>query len=64
MEDSPLKLTIYSWEITLIEENNHSKQSVFCLLIKLNIQKISSCLEETTNVVKSTEFTVFMMNVS
>lgn len=55
--------TISSSAIMLIVANNHWKQSVFCLRIRSNIPKISSCCEEITNVRASTGYTASMTSV-
>lgn len=56
--------TISSSAIMLIVANNHWKQSVFCLRIRSNIPKISSCCEEITNVRASTGYTASMTSAS
>lgn len=54
---------IFFWEIMLIEETNPLKLFVFCLHIKLNIQKISLFLEETMSVHQLTVSMGFTLNV-
>lgn len=55
-------LTIYFLETMLTEEKNPSNVFAFYQLIKLNILKISLCLEETTNAQVLIEYTDFMTN--
>ncbi len=63
-EVSRPRVTTCFWEITSTEENSRWKLSVCCLPTRSNIQRISSCSEEITNVPASTESTAFTMNVS
>lgn len=58
------KQTIYFLVTTWIEANSLLKLSVYFLHIKLSIQRISSCLEATMNVLASTGYMASMMNVS
>lgn len=50
MAASPLKLTIYSWEITWIAASSPLRPFAFCSLIKSSILRTSSFSEAITNV--------------
>lgn len=63
MEDFPQSRIIFSQEIMQTEESSLLKPFVYCLLIKSNTQRTFFYYEETMNVLVSTEYMVFMMNV-